>query len=61
VSKRQLRDDQIDATVNKLKKKHGDSYTTIQLRLWACMIANGTHDDKDDDVPMIICASLPKK
>jgi len=63
LNKRQMRDDEIDATVKELKKKHGDTYTTPQLRLWARMIASGTHDDMDDPprVPMITGAPIPKK
>ena len=53
----------VDKIVKELKEKHDDNYTTPKLRLWACMIASGTHDDMDDPphVPMVIGAPIPKK
>ena len=55
-----MRDDQIDTT--EFKKKMV-ILTLLPLRLQARMIANGSHDDKDDPprVPMIIHAPIPKK
>ena len=62
-NKQQAREEEIDKIVKELKEKHYDNYTTPQLRLWACMIASGIHDDMDDPprVPMIIGAPIPKK
>ena len=63
LNKRQARDDEIDIVFQLLKEKHGDTYSTPQYRLWACMIICGTHDDLDTPpkVPMIIGAPMPKR
>jgi len=40
-SKRQAREDEIDATYRSLKEKHSEAYESPKLRLWARMITNG--------------------
>ena len=55
-SKRQGVEDEVESTYNQLAKKHGNSvYSGPQLRLWARMIQDGSHDDYDDPprVPQI--------
>lgn len=55
-SKRAEREEEVDDLFQKLKKKHKDSFSGPQLRLWARMVAVGTHSDMDSppNVPMIV-------
>ena len=55
-SKRAEREEEVDDIFQKLKKTHKDNFSGPQLRLWARMIATGTHDDMDTppNVPMIV-------
>ena len=55
-SKRAEREEEVDDIFYNLKKKHKDSFSGPQLRLWAQMIAAGIHDDMDNppNVPMIV-------
>jgi len=61
-NKRQAREEELDSIFKELKEKH-DTYSGPQLRLWARMIASGTHDSFDEPprVPMILGAPLPKR
>ena len=45
----------LESIYSELQKKHGDSYSRPQLRLWARMIVSRTHDDLEEPprVPMI--------
>jgi len=56
MNKHQMKNNEIDAAVKGLNRKHGEIYITPQLHLWACMIASCTCDDMNDPphVPMII-------
>ena len=45
---RQDREEDLESLYSELQKKHGDSYSGPQLRLWARMIVSGTHDDKEE-------------
>ena len=58
-NKRQAKEEEIDV----LFEKHGDNYSNPQLRLWACMIICGTHDNLDSPprVPMIVGSPLTKR
>ena len=55
ISKRAKKDEDIDATFQKLHDKYSDDYSDPQLRLWARMCVNGFHDDFDTppNVPAI--------
>jgi len=61
VRARQDRED-LESIYSELQKKHGDSYSGPQLRLWARMIVSGTHDDLEEPprVPMIT-GLVPKR
>ena len=54
-SKRAEREEELEDTFQTLKKKHGNSLSAPQIRLWARMIVAGTHNDTDvpPNVPMI--------
>ena len=55
-TKRQSKEDELDDIFYKLKLEHGSvKYSPPQLKLWARMISNGTHDDYKSPprVPMI--------
>lgn len=60
-SRRQLKEDEVEEIYDELKLKHGEDYTSPQLKLWARMIHVGTHDDYSDPphVPMI--TGIPPK
>ena len=55
VRARQDRQEDLESIHSELQKKHRDSYSGPQLRLWARMIVSGTHDDMEEPprVPMI--------
>ena len=61
-SKRQAREDEIDATYHSLKEKHSETYESPKLRLWARMIPNGLHDSVNEppNIPAF-CGGGPKK
>ena len=63
MNKRQAREKELDSIYTKLKKKHDDTYSAPQLRLWARMIISGMHDDLENppQVPMIVFLSIPNK
>ena len=64
-TKRDIHEDQCDEYYEELSKIHGDNYSSVQLRLWARMLANGLHNDKNEPpaVPMItgVTPKRPKK
>ena len=47
-SKRKKKEDKITTIIADLKKRHGDSYTTMQYRIWAEMISGGLHNSSTD-------------
>jgi len=46
-SKRQTGKEEVDSLFKNLKEKHGSSYETPKLRLWAQMVTSNLHDDLD--------------
>lgn len=60
-SRREEKENEIDEVFQDLKSNHGDEYSGPQLRLWARMISNGLHEDRDipPRVPMI--TGTPKR
>ena len=52
-SKRQEKEDEVDAVFKELKEKHGDEYDIPKLCLWARMMSSSLHDDYETppDVP----------
>ena len=54
-SKRQEKEEEVEAMFCELKDKHSGKFSVPQLRLWARMVANGIHDDLEEppQVPMI--------
>lgn len=65
ISKRQEKENAVDAAFDELHTKHGDAYSKPQLKLWARMLANDLHDSYENppNVPMITGATpkLQKK
>jgi len=62
VRARQDREEDLESIYSELQKKHGDSYSGLQLHLWARMIVSRTHDDLEEPlrVPMIT-GLVPKR
>lgn len=54
-SKRQEKEEEVEALFSELKDKHSGKFSIPQLRLWARMVASGIHDDMEEppQVPMI--------
>ena len=63
ISKRAKKDEDIDATFQKLHDKHSEDYSDPQLRLWARMCVNAFHDDFDTppNVPAITGQPVRRK
>ena len=47
-TKRKKKEDQVTNTIADLKKRHGESYTTMQYRIWSEMKASGLHTSLAD-------------
>ena len=45
---RSAKDEEVQKLVESLTKKHGSSFTTMQMRIWAEMISAGLHSDSDN-------------
>ena len=52
--KREDKENEVDDIFQDLKIRHGDDYSGPQLRLWARMVSNGVHEDRDS--PPSTCA-----
>ena len=59
-SKRQKREDSVDIEFEKLKARHGSSYDSLKLRLWARMIVQGVHKDYDSPPQIPAFGSPPQ-
>ena len=44
---KQEREEKVEKCVNILKKKHGTTFSQMQYRIWAEMVANEMHSDTD--------------
>ena len=61
-SKRQEREEQVDSLFKDLKEKHGSSYETPKLRLWARMVASNLHDlDSPPQIPAFTGTASKRK
>ena len=47
-SKRKKKEDKVSSIISDLKKRHGDSYTQMQYRIWGEMISGGLHSSTSD-------------
>ena len=62
VQKRQEREEQVDSLFKDLKEKHGSSYETPKLRLWARMVASNLHDlDSPPQIPAFTGTASKRK
>lgn len=61
-SKRQEKEEEVDAVYQQLKDKHGEKFGIPKLRLWARMVCSNLHDDLDNppDIPAFH-ESTPKR
>ena len=60
-SKRQDKEDEVEAVFKELKGKHGDTFDVPRLRLWARMIASKLHEDMDSPPNVPAFNSTPKR
>ena len=44
---KQKREEKVEKCVNILKEKHGTTFSQMQYRIWAEMVANEMHSDTD--------------
>lgn len=59
-SKRQKMED-VDLVFKELKEKHGNTFDTPRLRLWARMVTNKIHDDLDSPPNIPAFCSTPRR
>ena len=48
VQSKRKKEDKVATIIADLKKRHGDSYTTMQYRIWAEMVSGGLHSSSTD-------------
>ena len=61
-SKRQEREEEVYSLFKDLKEKHGSSYETPKLRLWARMVASNLHDlDSPPQIPAFTGTASKRK
>ena len=58
-SKRQKKEDEVDFIFQELREKHGTTYDTPRLRLWARIVATDLHDDLDNPPAIPAFVSTP--
>lgn len=49
------KEDEVQELVESLKEKHNSTFTQMQYRIWAEMIAGGLHGSMDDPPPVLPC------
>ena len=59
-SKRQKMED-VDLVFKELKEKHGNSFDTPRLHLWARMVTNKIHEDLDSPPNILAFCSTPRR
>ena len=59
--KRQEKENEVDDVYRGLKKRHGDSFSTPQLRPWAPMVTTNLHEDLDTPPTIPAFGSDPKR
>ena len=60
-SKRQKKEEEVDLVFQELREKHGTTYDTPRLRLWARMVTTNLHDDLDNPPAIPAFTSTPRK
>ena len=60
-SKRQDKEDEVEAVYKELKGKHGERFDAPRLRLWARMIVSKLHEDMDTPPNVPAFNSTPKR
>ena len=60
-SRRQEKENKVHNVYQDLKKRHGDSFSTPQLRLWARMVTANLHEDLDTPPTIPAFRSAPKR
>ena len=60
-SRRQEKENEVDDVYQDLKNRHGDSFSTPQLRLWARIVTANLHEDLDTPPTIPAFGSAPKR
>ena len=60
-SRGKRKEDDVDSVFKELKEKHRDKFSTVQLRLWARMVANDLHDDLEQPPSIPAFCTTPKR
>ena len=60
-SKRQEKENEVDDVDQDLRKRHGEMYSTPQLRLWARMVTANLHEDLDTPPSVPAFGNAPKR